>query len=79
MFITGIVIKLANEINNLGYLLDVEIVGNLIRRERKCYRTVESILSKCVNKPELVIPLCKAYCFPILLYGSEVLLLNNSH
>jgi mannose/fructose/N-acetylgalactosamine-specific phosphotransferase system component IID len=31
LFITGIVIKFANEINNLGYLLDVEIVGSLIR------------------------------------------------
>jgi hypothetical protein len=35
-------------------------------------------LSKCGNKPELVISLRKAYCFPVLLYGSEFMNLNIS-
>ena len=39
---------------------------------------MNSILSTCRNKPELVIPLCGAYCFPVLLYGSEVMMPNNS-
>ncbi len=37
-----------------------------------------SILSKWGNKPEWVIPLCDAYCFPVLLYGSEVMTQKNS-
>ena len=44
----------------------------------KCYRVMNNILRKCGNEPELVIPLCTAYCFPVLMYGTEVMMLNNS-
>ena len=30
------------------------------------------------KKTESVISLCDAYCFPVLLYGSEVMMLNSS-
>jgi len=41
---------------------------NIDINKRKCY---QCILGKICKKAELVIPLCEAICFPILLYGIE--------
>jgi len=80
LYVNGIVLNFTNEIKYLGVFIKS---GNTFKfntdvNKSKCYRIMNSILSKCRNKPELVIPLCDAYCFPVLLYGSEVMMLNNS-
>ena len=80
LYVNGIVLSFTNEIKYLGVFIKSGTIFkfNTDVNKSKCYRIMNSILSKCRNKPELVIPLCDAYCFPVLFYGSEAMMLNNS-
>ena len=51
---------------------------NIDINKRKCYQCMNGIIGKIGNKAELVIPLCEAFCFPILLYGIEPMNLNKT-
>ena len=77
LYVNGIVLNFTNEIKYLGVFIKSRntLKFNTDMNKSKCYRIMNSILSKCRNRPELVIPLCDAYCFPVLLYGSEVMML----
>ena len=78
--LNGIVLNFTNEFKYLGVFITsgTTLKFNTDVNKSKCYRIMNSILSKCGNKPEIVISLCDAYCFPVLLYGSETMMLNKS-
>jgi len=74
------VIQFAENVRYLGVSFKVgnKLKFNLEFCKKKFYASINGILNKIGNKPELVIPLCSSFCLPLLLFASESMDLNSS-
>lgn len=80
MVACGIVIPYVNQLRFLGVYFKSgnKLKFNFEFCKQKFYASVNGILSKVGNKPELVLPLCSSFCLPLLLYATESMDLTSS-
>jgi hypothetical protein len=78
--VNGEKLSVANEVRYLGVYIKsgTSMKFNLDHGKRKCYQCINGILGRIGCRPELVFPLCKAFCIPVILYATESMDLNVS-
>ncbi len=77
---SSLFLKLSSEIRYLGVYMKSgsNLKWNFDYAKHKYYGRVNAILSKCYYETEIAVYLCKSFCTPYVLYGTEAMNLNHS-